>query len=145
MVSVLGNQLVVAIIAGLIVAVAGGYALHRLLEYKSEKTSKTAVWAAINNADSLLKTGLIEDALEIYVEMSTEVSEAKDPEACSRIKNGEGLCYSKLAEIGNKEDNLRKAIRAYEEGLKILTVEKYPSYYELVISDMERAEQMMRE
>ncbi|OYT41998.1 MAG: hypothetical protein B6U86_01340, partial [Candidatus Altiarchaeales archaeon ex4484_43] len=37
--------------------------------------------------------------------------------------------YRTLAEVRNKEENLTKAIRAYEEALKIRTVEKYPVNY----------------
>ncbi len=100
---------------------------------------------AIYLADRLLEGNMVREASEIYVDMSKIVSHEKEPYVYAHIKNNEGICYSKLAEINNKEENLKKAIRAYEEALKICTVEKYPFYHNLVKSNIEKAKQRMKQ
>jgi len=59
-------------------------------------------------------------------------------------QNNLGIAYDTLAEVRDKEKNLAKAIRAFEEALKIYTVERYPLYHEIVASNMSRAKQQMK-
>ena len=135
----------VGIIGGAIGAIIAGIVLYYLFEYRKKKRLKSALRTIINNADRLLEKSMIEDALEIYIDMLKIVSDEKAPDLYAHIKNNEGICYSKLAEINNKEENLTKAIRAYEEALKINTVEKYPLYHKVVMSNMEKTKQKMRQ
>ena len=60
------------------------------------------------------------------------------------IQNNLGNAYRDLAEVRDKEENLTGAIRAYEEALKIYTVEKYPLDYDFVMSNMRKAKQKMK-
>ena len=125
----LSNPWLVAILGGAIGAIIAGLVLYYLFEYRKEKILKSTRMTIITNADSLLKKNMIRDALKIYAEMLKIISERKDPEDYAHLKNNEGICHSKLAELSNKEEKLTKAIRAYEEALKIRTFEKYPVDY----------------
>ena len=140
----LNNPWFVGIIGGAIGAIIAGIVLYYLFEYRKEKTLKITRRTIITNADSLLEKSMIVDALKIYAEMSKIVSEGMDPEDYAHIKNNEGIGYFKLAEISNKEENLTKAIRAYEEALKIRTVEKYPLYHQVVMSNIEKTKREMK-
>jgi len=139
----LNNPWLVGIFGGAIGAIIAGLVLYYLFEYRKEKILKMTRRTIIANADGLLEKNMIEDALKIYVEMSKIISEGKDPDDYGHIKNNEGICYSNLAKEINKEENLAKAIRAYEEALKIYAVEKYPLYHKIVKSNMEKTKRRM--
>src|SRR4030067_1083818 len=72
---------------------------------------------------------MVEDALIIYNEVSKSISEKKEAELYGRVKNKQGVCYSELALISNKKDNLNKAIVAFQEALKVYTIKKYRIEY----------------
>ena len=116
-----------------------GAILSFLLRYRKDKIAKNILTTSINNADIFLEKNMTEDALAIYNNLLKVISEKKYPKIYAHIKNSEGICYYNLAIISNKEDNLIKSIRAYEEALKIYTVEKYPLDYKGVMSNLERA------
>jgi tetratricopeptide (TPR) repeat protein len=137
----LNNPWLIGIVCGAFGAIIAGIVLYYLFEYRKEKTLKATRMTIINSADSFLEKNMNHDALEIYKSMLEIVSEGKDPEIYAHIKNNEGICYDNLAGISNKEENLTKAIKAYEEALKIYTVEKYPLYHNVVMSNMEKTKQ----
>ena len=76
--------------------------------------------------------------------MAKTVSVSKYPGIYAHIKNNEGLCYQNLAYVSEKEKNVSKAIRAYEEALKVYTVDKYPLYYDIIMSNIRKAKQKMK-
>jgi len=53
-------------------------------------------------------------------------------------QNNLGTAYSDLAGVRDTESNLEKAFNAYQEALKIYTVEKHPIMYQLVESNIEK-------
>jgi tetratricopeptide (TPR) repeat protein len=44
-------------------------------------------------------------------------------------QNNLGTAYSTLAEVESKAENCQKAIQAYEEALKITTIDRFPMQY----------------
>ena len=74
------------------------------------------------------------DALKAF--QNIEVSEDYEPELYARIKFNEGLCYYTISKVRDKEDNLNKAIIAFEEALKIYTIEKYPLDYAMTQNNL---------
>jgi len=141
----MNNPWLVGIIGGAIGAVLAGIILYYLLEYPKLRSYKTIITTSLNNADRLLEKNMTEDALKIYHDILKAVSEKKEPKLYSHIKSNEGICYYNLAIISNKEDNLSKAIQAYEQALKISTVEKYPLYHMAIMSNMERTKHSMKQ
>jgi tetratricopeptide (TPR) repeat protein len=83
----------------------------------------------VDNADRLLAKHLTEDALTIYLDVLNVISEREDPGLYGHIKNNEGVCYYQLALSRDTEENLIKAIRAFDEALQIRTEEEYPLDY----------------
>jgi len=140
----INNPWLVGIIGGAIGAVLAGIILYYLFEHRKQKISKTILMTFINNADKLLGKNMTQDALKIYKDMLKVVSGKKEPGVYGHIKNNEGICYCNLAILLNKEENLTKAIRAYEEALKIYTVEKYPLFHKTIMSNMEKTRQGIR-
>ena len=55
------------------------------------------------------------------------------------------ICYFNLAVINNKEEDLTKTIRAYEEALKIYIVKKYPLDYAMTQNNLGNAYRMLAE
>jgi hypothetical protein len=53
-----------------------------------------------------------------------------------------GDVYSALAEVKDKEENLSKAARAYEEALKVYTLGRYPAQFRTTTAAMEKAKKM---
>ena len=138
------NPLLVAIIGTVIGGMVVGIAILYLSEHRAEKIAKTALMADINIADEFLKRNMTYDALAIYQDTLKTVSVGKYPEIYAHIKSGEGVCYYRLANVRDKEENITRAIRAFEEALRIYTVEKYPLYYEIIMSNMRKAKQKIR-
>ena len=60
-------------------------------------------------------------------------------------QNNLGTAYRTLSEVRDKEENLTKAIRAYEEALKIYTVEKYPVDYAMTQNNLGTAYRTLSE
>ena len=67
----------------------------------------------------------------------------KYPACYAGTQNNLGVAYSGLSEVRNKEDNLTKSIHAYEEALKIYTVEKYPEDYRMLKSNIDLAKKLL--
>jgi hypothetical protein len=53
-------------------------------------------------------------------------------------QNNLGNTYRALAEVGAKAENCKKAIKAYEEALKVFTVKELPEIYSLVKQNLRR-------
>jgi hypothetical protein len=83
------------------------------------------------------------DALTIYEESLKEVSGKSEPVLFSHIKHKQGHCYYNLSLVSNMEDNLTKSIHAYEEALKIRTLEKYPENYRMLKSNIDLAKKQI--
>ncbi len=141
--SLLNNRWFVRIIIIIISGVVSLVVLY-FWEYRTTQITRTDLMSRVNNADQLLKSDEVDDALLKYEGVLREVSEARYPDIYAHIKNSQGMCYGKLAQIVDKEENLKKAIRAFEEALKIYTIEKHPLYYEGVASNISRVKQQMK-
>ena len=133
------NPLLVAIISGAIVAIFAWF-LHKISEHRKEKLSKAAIMNLLNEGDELLNKDMSKDALVIYQTILKTTSKDDDPRIYGHIKNNLGICYENFAQVNDKEENHTKAIRAYEEALKIYTVEEYPLYHGIVSSNLGKAE-----
>ncbi|MEA1995822.1 MAG: tetratricopeptide repeat protein [Campylobacterota bacterium] len=141
----INNPWLIGIIGGAIGAVLAGIILYYLFEYRKGKITKKIQITSVNNADRLLDKNMTSDALAIYIETLKITSEKEDPNLYAHIKNNEGISYFNLGIVREKEENLTKAIRAYEEALKIYTVEKYPLYHRGVLSNLKRTKQEMKQ
>ncbi len=131
------NPWLVGILGGAVGAILSGVVLYYSFEYREQKAVEAIVMTSINNADSLLEKNMNEEALAIYNDALKVVSSKKD--AYGHINNSRGICYYNLAIVKDKEDNLTRAIQAYEQALKIRTVEKYPVDYAMTQNNLGNA------
>ena len=143
--SLLNNPWFRGIIVGAIAGLLAGVVLFYLSVSRSTRITRTNPMSHVNNADQLLRSDEVDDALLKYEEVLREVSEAKYPDIYARIKHDQGICYTELARIADKEENLTKAIRAYEEALGIRTVEKYPVNYATTQNNLGNAYRVLAE
>ena len=139
----INNPWLVGIFGGVVAGIITGIVLYYLFGRREQRRSISIIKSSVNNADELLKKNMDKEALDLYIEILNKVSKKREPERYSYIKNKEGICYGKLANISNKEDNLNKEIQAYEEALKIYTVEKYPNDYKMTISNIDLAKKTL--
>jgi tetratricopeptide (TPR) repeat protein len=123
------NPWIIAVIGGAISAIIAGVILFYLFEYREKKISRAILVTSVNDADGLVEKDMIEDGLAIYKDVLKKVSGEDESELYGHIKHMEGTCYYRLALLRNKEINLTRAIHAFEEALKIRTLEKYPIDY----------------
>lgn len=121
----INNVWIVATVSAILAAFIVALAMEKL----KNSNINSHIKSRINNADDLFGKNLIIDALSAYKSLLDEVSEKKDPLKYAYINQQKGSCYYLLAEEDGTEDNLNKAIQAYEVALKIRTVEKYPISY----------------
>ncbi len=140
----INNPWLIAIFGGVISAVFAGVILYYLFRNSKRKRFISITESSVNNADQLLEKEMYKEALAKYIEILKNVSEKREPMLYSNINDKEGICYCELAEISNKEDNLTKAIQAFEEALKIHTVEKYPEHYRRIILNIDLVKENLR-
>ncbi|MCJ7547808.1 MAG: hypothetical protein MUP30_13500, partial [Deltaproteobacteria bacterium] len=119
----------IGIVGGLIGAFVVGVVLYYFYGHRELEIYRAIAMTSLNNADRLLEKNMVEDALAIYTDVAGKVSAKKDAALYANVQNSEGVCYYKLALVKNTEANLLKAVSAFQEALKIRTVEKYPADY----------------
>ena len=61
------------------------------------------------------------------------------PHNYAKTQNNLGNAYGNLADVRDSEDNLKGAIRAYEEALNVLTVDRFPQDYARTQNNMGNA------
>jgi tetratricopeptide (TPR) repeat protein len=117
-------------IVGLVVGVLLTWLISALVFHQKERRFyEDRRIQFVDNADQLLSKHLTEDALKIYHDVLSVISAEGDPALYGHIKNNEGVCYYQMALTNDAEDNIVKAIRAFEEALQIRTEEEYPLDY----------------
>jgi tetratricopeptide (TPR) repeat protein len=136
------NPWVVGILGGVVAVIVGGIILHYTFEYPKQKALEAVVKTSINNADSLLDNNMTEEALTIYNDLLKVALSKK--EVYGYINNQRGICYYNLAMLKDTEENITRAIQAYEEALKIYTVEKYAVAYAETQHNLERAKHQLK-
>src|SRR4030067_340765 len=133
------NPLFIGIVGGLIGAFVVGAILLYFFGHRKQQIYRAISMTSINNADSLLEKNMVEEALTIYNAIASKVSANREPELYGAAKNSAGICYYKLALIKNTEGNLRKAIGAFEDSLKVRTLEAYPVEYAITQNNLGNA------
>jgi tetratricopeptide (TPR) repeat protein len=75
--------------------------------------------------DGRIKTGEIEEAIQLYGGILKNLSFAQDPRVWANAHLGIALAYDQRR-IGDKEGNLEKAVHHYEESLTFFTRQRFP-------------------
>ena len=115
---------VVGIVGGLVVALIVGIVGYSLTS-KRKKHADAIIQTHLEGADSLRRNGMLGEALDKYKDLLEKVSIEGKPKLYARIRNNQGIAFKKLSEIRDTENNIKRAIHAYEEALKIYRGEEY--------------------
>ncbi len=125
----INNPWVIGIGVAIISVILSVLASHVYSVYKEKRSSRAIVITKLSDANKKVESGLVEDALDIYISLQDEVSEKKESKIYAEIKHNTGVCYSILATFEDKNINLNKAELALQDALKVYTTEKYPIHY----------------
>jgi len=125
------NKLLITI-CSLIVSTLLGFLVTYGFTIRNENINRSRIETNISYAESLIDQNAPQDALKKIQELLTTVSKEIEPKLYARIKLDEGRTFFIIAYSIEQELNLKKAISAYEEALKIFTIDKYPGDYAIV-------------
>ena len=136
--TLLSNPIIIGVISGILSGVLVGIIIYNLYEKIKKDKVKIKVKDLLDNANKLLENNDFENALFEYNRLLKEMAGEGESEIFSKIKFQEGICYYYSSFKVDKEINLNNSIRAYEEALKIFTLEKYPLLHKKVIANLEK-------
>jgi tetratricopeptide (TPR) repeat protein len=113
-------------IAGPIGAAAGAALAWIATEYKTRKTYRNVILLLAKSADDFAEMGQVEKALSIYDQILRDVPRL-EPAVRGEVRFRQGLSYYGQSFEGAKETNLRRAVEAFEEAIKLYKPVKNPA------------------
>ena len=134
---------------GAVLGLAGSYIIFRLEGRRQKGNQREMFVSNLNHADGRVsgdnigESALIE-AIKLYEDLIKTCSPKDFPKEYTWAQNNLGTAYRNLAEVRNKEENLKKAITAYQEALKIYTAEDFPIIHERMSSNLKRAKSLLK-
>jgi tetratricopeptide (TPR) repeat protein len=112
-------------IAGPVGAAAGAALAWIATEYKTRKTYRNVIMLLAKSADDFAGMGQVEKALSIYDQILKDVPRL-EPAVRGEVRFRQGLsCYGQSFE-GARDTNLRRAVEAFEEAIRLYKPEKHP-------------------
>ena len=122
------NKLIFTLTSGVLVVILGLIIVNHLEEKQRENEFRNKIKTSLDYAERLMKRTKYEDALIVYNNLSSEISEKNDP-FYGKLNFNLGMCHWRLSEKSNNEKNMLNSIYAFMEALKIYTIKKYPLDY----------------
>lgn len=113
-------------IAGLIGAAAGAALAWIATEYKTRKTYRNVILLLAKSADDFAEMGQVEKALSIYDQILRDVPRL-EPTVRGEVRFRQGLSRYGQSFEGARETNLRRAVEAFEEAIKLYKPVKNPA------------------
>jgi len=113
-------------IAGPIGAAAGAALAWIATEYKTRKTYRNVILLLAKSADDFAEMGQVEKALSIYDQILKDVPRL-EPAVRGEVRFRQGLSYYGQSFEGARETNLRRAVEAFEEAIKLYKPVKNPA------------------
>jgi len=126
-------------VSAILFIILGVIIIYFLFRAERQEISYMELVARLDKARTLLEENRIEEALAKYNEIFELISENWYAEVYARTKNTVGIAYSDLAQVEDYKGNLKRAIRAYKEALKVYTLELYPGQYAMVQNNLANA------
>ena len=118
------KSIIAPIIVGILLFVSG----FVFNSYFQDRQELDQIDYDFNQANASFNSGDFEKAISEYNDI-LRISYNKFPDKCALASFKMGRAYASLAVIKDKEINLRYAISAYKNALKVYTFEKYPTEY----------------
>ena len=119
------SSVIAPIIVGILLLLVSGFGINSFLDHQE---TKTEISYHSDKANQFYDNSQFEEAIEEYKHIQ-EISHDKFPYEYAMAQNNLGNTYNGLMKVKDKDINAQNAINAYQEALKIFTVEKYPIYY----------------
>ncbi|MGC9514823.1 hypothetical protein [Methanocrinis sp.] len=112
-------------IVGPVGAVAGAALAWIATEYKTRKTYRNVILLLAKSADDFAGMGQVEKALSIYDQILKDVPRL-EPAVRGEVRFRQALSYYGQSFEGARETNLRRAVGAFEEAIRLFKAEKHP-------------------
>jgi tetratricopeptide (TPR) repeat protein len=122
-------------IVGIFLISVSGFGINSFLDHQE---TKTEINYHLDKAELFYNNSQFVEAIEEYKHIQ-EISYNKFPYEYAMAQNNLGNAYLDLAKVRDKEVNAQNAINAYQEALKIYTVEKYPINYAMAQNNLGNA------
>ncbi len=113
--------------------------------YGSIKITQGAIYRRLSEIDNQNKEQYLINALDAYSQALILYKIYNEPYQYALIYGNIGNVYIEFSKIKDKQDNVIKAIEAFDEALKIFTPENYPSDYYRTIKNKEMAQVLLIE
>ncbi|HOO54065.1 MAG TPA: hypothetical protein PLM24_05540 [Methanothrix sp.] len=112
-------------IAGPVGAAAGAALAWIATEYKTRKTYRNVIMLLAKSADDFAGEGQVDKALSIYDQILKDVPRL-EPAVRGEVRFRQGLSRYGQSFEGARDTNLRRAVEAFEEAIRLYKPEKYP-------------------
>jgi tetratricopeptide (TPR) repeat protein len=112
-------------IAGPVGAAAGAALAWIATEYKTRKTYRNVIMLLAKSADDFAGAGQVEKALSIYDQILKDVPRL-EPAVRGEVRFRQGLSYYGQSFEGARDTNLRRAVEAFEEAIKLYKPARHP-------------------
>jgi tetratricopeptide (TPR) repeat protein len=112
-------------IAGPVGAAAGAALAWIATEYKTRKTYRNVIMLLAKSADDFAGMGQVEKALSIYDQILKDVPRL-EPAVRGEVRFRQGLSYYGQSFEGARDTNLRRAVEAFDEAIRLFKPEKHP-------------------
>jgi len=113
-------------IAGPIGIAAGAALAWITTEYKTRKTYRNVILLLAKSADDFAGMGQVEKALSIYDQILKDVPRL-EPAVRGEVRFRQGLSRYGQSFEGARETNLRLAVEAFEDAIRLIKAEKHPA------------------
>lgn len=113
-------------IAGPVGAAAGAALAWIATEYKTRKTYRNVILLLAKSADDFAGAGQVEKALSIYDQILKDVPRL-EPAVRGEVRFRQGLSHYGQSFEGARETNLRRAVEAFEDAIRLIKPEKHPA------------------
>jgi len=112
-------------IAGPVGAAAGAALAWIATEYRTRKAYRNVIMLLVKSADDFAGAGQVEKALSIYDQILKDVPRL-EPAVRGEVRFRQGLCRYGQSFEGARETNLRRAVEAFEEAIRLFKPDKHP-------------------
>lgn len=119
------------------------YAYYSTRSVSENKATEKEINNAIETGNALISNGAYEEAANEFEIILAKISSNEFPDKFIDLQNSLGIAYYALGSRKDEQANLEKAIRAYQNGLTIATVDRYPEDYALLNNNIGNAYSML--
>lgn len=99
------------------------------MDFAARKIASFRVAMHIKKAEQLAGSRRYPEAVALYDGVLVDISETVQPRLFARVKTSKGLTLAAQSAQTKNKDDITRAIRAFEESLRVYRVDQYPEDY----------------